>query len=92
MCQMFAGQSQSSYEYESRSIRLNGQSTSLRLERKFWGILQEMARQERVTTPQFISKLHTEVNELHGEVKNFSSLLRCACLVYMENRSAESAA
>jgi predicted DNA-binding ribbon-helix-helix protein len=27
----------------------------------------------------------TEALELHGEVSNFSSLLRCCCLVYLSN-------
>ena len=84
MCQMFAGQAQSNYEYQTRSLRLNGQSTSIRLERKFWDILDEIAAAEQTSTPLFISKLHAEVTDLHGEASNFSSLLRCACLVHLE--------
>ena len=90
MCQMFAGQEPENYEYQSRSLRLNGQSTSLRLERKFWHVLDEIAASEDTSTPLFISKLHAEVVDLHGEARNFSSLLRCARLVYMENRQIRS--
>lgn len=90
MCQMFAGQEPENYEYQSRSLRLNGQSTSLRLERKFWHVLDEIAASEDTSTPLFISKLHAEVVDLHGEARNFSSLLRCACLVHMENRQIRS--
>ena len=90
MCQMFAGQEPENYEYQSRSLRLNGQSTSLRLERKFWYVLDEIAASEDTSTPLFISKLHAEVVDLHGEARNFSSLLRCACLVHMENRQIRS--
>lgn len=86
MCQMFAGQEPENYEYQSRSLRLNGQSTSLRLEKKFWHVLDEIARSENTSTPLFISQLHGEVVAMHGEAKNFSSLLRCACLVYLEKR------
>lgn len=86
MCQMFAGQKPEDYEYQSRSLRVNGQCTSLRLERKFWRILDEIAATEDLSTPMFISKLHAEVTDLHGEAHNFSSLLRCACLVYLENQ------
>jgi predicted DNA-binding ribbon-helix-helix protein len=32
-----------------------------------------------------VSKLHAEVLELHGEPANFTSLLRCSCLVHLEN-------
>lgn len=89
MCQMFAGQEPENYEYQARSLRLNGQCTSLRLEGKFWRVLDEIALSENTSTPLFISRLHAEVVALHGEAKNFSSLLRCACLVYMENRKTD---
>ena len=43
MCHLFASQSPDSYAFETRSIRLNGQSTSIRLEKVFWEILEEIA-------------------------------------------------
>ena len=96
MCQIFAGQDPASYEYETRSLRLNGQSTSIRLERSFWTVLGEIAEAERLSVPQFISRLHTEVLELYGEARNFTSLLRCACLIHinraLEGTSAQHAA
>ncbi|SMX50331.1 ribbon-helix-helix domain-containing protein [Maliponia aquimaris] len=84
MCQVFAGQDPQRYAGETRRLRLNGQSTSIRLERAFWEILDEIAAGEGVTTPTFISKLHSEVLELRGEPTNFTSLLRCACLKFIE--------
>jgi predicted DNA-binding ribbon-helix-helix protein len=90
MCQIFAGQDPATYEYETRSLRLNGQSTSIRLERAFWSVLNEIAGTEQLSVPQFISRLHAEVLELHGEARNFTSLLRCACLVHL-NRMAQMA-
>ncbi|WP_306115742.1 MULTISPECIES: ribbon-helix-helix domain-containing protein [unclassified Roseovarius] len=87
MCRMFAGQDPERYELETRRMRLNGQSTSIRLEKSFWHILDEIAGNEDLTSPAFVSKLHSEVLELHGEPKNFTSLLRCACLVYLESGS-----
>jgi predicted DNA-binding ribbon-helix-helix protein len=92
MCQIFAGQDPATYEYETRSLRLNGQSTSLRLERGFWSVLTEIAEAEDLSTPQFISKLHSEVLELHGEARNFTSLLRSACLVHLGRMAHESSA
>jgi len=80
MCQVYAGQAPESYEPVTRRIRLNGHSTSIRLERSFWRILDGMARREGVSTPAFVSRLHDEVLELRGETRNFASLLRCACL------------
>jgi len=81
MCQIFAGQDPTDYEPQTRRLRLNGQSTSIRLEQSFWRIVDDVAANEGLTTPAFISKLHSEVLELHGEARNFTSLLRCACLV-----------
>lgn len=92
MCQIFAGQPRSNYEYVSRSMRLNGQCTSFRLEQKFWEILDEIAARENLTTPQFISTLHSEVVERNGGAQNFSSLLRCTCLIYLEKRHGIAAA
>lgn len=66
------------YETVTRRLRLNGQSTSIRLERVFWQILDDIAARQGVTTPAFISKLHAKLLELHGEARNFNSLPRCA--------------
>ena len=84
MCQVFAGQDPERYACQTRRLRLNGQSTSIRLENAFWAILDEIAASEGVSTPSFISSLHSEVLELRGEPSNFTSLLRCACLKFIE--------
>ncbi len=80
MCHLFASQCPDCYAFETRSIRLNGQSTSLRLERVFWGILEEIAAGEGMSVPRFISTLHQEMLLLRGEVPNFTSHLRCICV------------
>lgn len=84
MCQIFAGQDPERYASHTRRLRLNGQSTSIRLENAFWQELDAIAANEGISTPCFISKLHTEVVALRGEEVNFTSLLRCACLKFME--------
>ncbi|PAU96250.1 ribbon-helix-helix domain-containing protein [Paracoccus salipaludis] len=81
MCQVYAGQCPESYEPVTRRLRLSGHSTSIRLERSFWRILDAMAAREGMTTPAFISRLYDEVQEIQGETRNFASLLRCACLI-----------
>jgi predicted DNA-binding ribbon-helix-helix protein len=81
MCHLFATQSPDSYAFETRSIRLNGQSTSLRLEKVFWGILEEIAAGAGMTVPRFISTLHQEILLLRGDVPNFTSHLRCICVM-----------
>jgi len=84
MCHIFAGQDPDRYACHTRRLRLNGQSTSIRLENAFWQELDNIAATEGVSTPCFISKLHAEVLELQGDKVNFTSLLRCACLKFME--------
>jgi predicted DNA-binding ribbon-helix-helix protein len=80
MCHLFASQCPDSYAFETRSIRLNGQSTSLRLEKVFWEILKDIAAAEAMSVPRFISTLHQEILLLRGEVPNFTSHLRCICV------------
>jgi len=84
MCKIFAGQDPEDYQPVTRRLRLNGQSTSIRLERSFWEIVDGIAQHEGLSTPAFVSKLHSEVLELKGEAANFTSLLRCACLIRQE--------
>jgi len=75
------------YAGVTRSVRLNGLSTSIRLEARYWRLVDEMAADGDLTTPKFLSTLYDEVLEIHGEVRNFASLLRTACLVHMEKKA-----
>ena len=84
MCQIFAGQEPAGYAYISRSIRLGGHATSIRLEATFWEILDEVAEAQDMTTPRFISTIYDEVLEQHGSIANFTSLLRVACVLYLK--------
>jgi len=88
MCHLFASQPPESYAFETRSIRLNGQSTSIRLEKIFWTILEQIAASEGMSVPRFISTLHSEVLQVWGEVANFTSHLRCICMVAVEEGGA----
>ena len=91
MCQIYAAQPPEDHEPVTRRLRLNGHSTSIRLERSFWRILDAMAAREGLSTPAFVSRLHTEVQELRGEARNFASLLRCACLTEAGQAPAHAA-
>ncbi|MEM9277949.1 MAG: ribbon-helix-helix domain-containing protein [Pseudomonadota bacterium] len=84
MCQIFAGQAPERYQGETRSVRLGGHVTSVRLEQAYWEILEEVSKAQGMTLAKFITTLHDEVLEMRGEVQNFTSLLRCACLTYVE--------
>ncbi|WP_083219079.1 ribbon-helix-helix domain-containing protein [Bradyrhizobium icense] len=82
MCNLFARQPQRNYESQTRSLRIEGHCTSIRLELAFWDTLEEIAAKERMSLAKFLTALHSEVLEHHGEVNNFTSLLRCCCLIY----------
>ncbi len=84
MCQIFAGQDPANYRYITRSLRLDGHATSIRLEAAFWDILDEVAASQDMSTPRFLSQLYDEVLELHGEIGNFTSLLRISCVLYLK--------
>jgi len=84
MCHIFAGQDPKGYAFETRSVRLMGHSTSIRLEALFWGVLKQLSASQGMTMAQFLTQLHEEALEIHGEISNFASLLRCCCLIYLE--------
>lgn len=88
MCRIFAGQDPANYENITRSLRLAGHATSIRLEAKFWEILDEVAEAQDMTTPRFLSTLYDEVMEIHGGVPNFASLLRVSCVNYLQGPAA----
>ncbi|EGR0025827.1 ribbon-helix-helix domain-containing protein [Vibrio alginolyticus] len=82
MCEIFTKQPQDNYQFITRSIRIDGHATSVKLEASFWTILEEIASAQNMTVPKFISTVYQEALEYNGEVNNFASLLRCACLTY----------
>ncbi len=82
MCKIFYDLDASSYQCQTRSVRLGGHVTSIRLEALFWEVLEKIAAAEGSTLGRFLTKLHDEILEFHGEISNFASLLRCACVCY----------
>ncbi len=86
MCQIYASTAPERYDSESHSLRIQGCVTSIRLEKEFWGILEEMAVAEDRTTPELINILYSEVHQNYGEVHNFTSFLRTACTIYLARK------
>lgn len=66
----------------SRSIRLNGFATCLRLERVYWEILGDMAQLNNCSINTLLSHVDREVHLRHGGVRNFSGLVRVVCVVH----------
>src|SRR4029453_8237335 len=86
MCHLFAHQPQRDYESQTRSLRIDGHCTSIRLEMSFWDTLEEVAAKEGMSLAKFLTTLHNEVLDHHGEVNNFASLLRRPCRIYRPGR------
>ena len=84
MCHVFAGQDPANYSFETRSVHLMGHPTSVRLEARFWVVLEDIADAQSMPMSKFLSLLYEEALEIHGEVSNFASLLRCCCLNYLD--------
>src|SRR5260370_38368569 len=82
MSQLLGTQPQRDYESQTRSLRIGGHCTSIRVEMSFWDTLEEIAPKEEMSLAKFLTTLHNEVLDHHGEVNNFASLLCCSCLIY----------
>lgn len=88
MCKIFISADPASYESRTRSVRLHGVVTSIRLENLHWSVLEEIALRDEMTVAQLIEKLYDELVADRGAVGNFSSFLRVCALRY-ENLIAQ---
>ncbi|BAI72204.1 hypothetical protein AZL_015660 [Azospirillum sp. B510] len=83
MCEIYVKADPILYEPRSRSVRIHGVVTTIRLESLFWDVLAEIAARDGMTTNQLIAKLYDEIVEYRGEVPNLASFLRVSCLRYL---------
>lgn len=88
MCKIFISADPASYESRTRSVRLHGVVTSIRLENLHWAVLEEIARRDGMTVAQLAEKLYDELVSERGAVGNFASFLRVCALRY-ENLIAQ---
>lgn len=86
MCDFYVSADPILYESRTRTVRIRGVSTSIRLENFIWDILTRMAREEGMTTNALISTFHDEILLSRGDVQNFSSFLRVTCLRYLHRK------
>ncbi len=90
MCKVFAGQDPGGYRQVNRSVRIAGHSTSIQLEATFWELLDEIAGNQGLSTPKFLSKLYDEAIEINGEIPNFASMLRTTCALYLRGHRPDA--
>lgn len=83
MCDIYASTDPSLYKSVARSVRIGGVVTSIKVERRFWQILEEIAAEGGMSLAQFLTQLHDEVIDRQGEIGNFASLLRVVCATYL---------
>ena len=86
MCEFFVKADPIQYEQRSRTVRVHGVLTSIRLENMVWDTLAEMAEDEGCTTNALIAQFHDEILAHRGEVPNFASFLRVTCMRYLRRR------
>jgi len=86
MCQIFVGADPDLYAARTRSLRLGGVVTSLRLENLFWQVLDEIGARDGLSVPQLVTKLHDELVAAGAELDytNFTSFLRVSCTRYLD--------
>jgi predicted DNA-binding ribbon-helix-helix protein len=90
MCEYFVKADPILYESRSRTLRIHGVLTSIRLENMMWDVLAEMAAAEGRTTSSLISSFHDEILVHRNEVPNFASFLRVTCVRYMRKQIEEA--
>ena len=57
MCRLFVGADPHLWESQTRSIRMDGMVTSVRLENMFWMMLEEIAAKDDLNVPQLLHQL-----------------------------------
>jgi predicted DNA-binding ribbon-helix-helix protein len=86
MCEYFVKADPIQYEQRTRTIRIHGVLTSIRLENMVWDVLAEMAEEEGCTTNHLIVQFHDEILAHRGEVPNFASFLRVTGMRYLRRK------
>jgi predicted DNA-binding ribbon-helix-helix protein len=92
MCKIYLARDPIQYESRSRTLRIHGVVTTIRLENEFWHVLQKIAESESKTTNELINQFYNEaVSSTPDEAPtNFSSVLRVTCCRYLELKGAEA--
>lgn len=83
MCQLFINADAENWISRSKSLRIDGVATSIRIENFFWNLLGEIAQRDRMTVNQLITKLYHESIDADHDLGNFTSFLRVCCARYL---------
>lgn len=83
MCQLFISADNNLWSSKTKSLRIQGVVTSIRLEVFFWDILEELSFRDQMTVNQLITKLYLESLDADHDIGNFTSFLRVCCSRYL---------
>lgn len=83
MCKIFINADPDLWSPQTHSLRLHGIATSVRLEKLYWRVLEEIGARDDLSVNQLITTLHDELMEARGDVSNFASFLRVCCARYL---------
>lgn len=83
MCQLFIGADSTQWSSRTKSLRIDGVATSIRIEEFFWSTLEEIAQRDTMTVNQLITKLYFESIDADHDLGNFTSFLRVCCARYL---------
>ena len=83
MCQLFINADPALWVSRTRSLRIDGMATSIRIETFFWDLLEEIGRRDGMSVTQLITKLYHESIDAGHDLGNFTSFLRVCCGRYL---------
>ncbi|ENJ8200993.1 ribbon-helix-helix domain-containing protein [Vibrio cholerae] len=83
MCNLFVKGNHVLWTSVTRSLRIDGVATSIRLENFFWNVLEEISFREEMTVNKMITKLYFESLDADLDIGNFTSFLRVCCSRYL---------
>ena len=83
---LFDQSDRSLWDSTTRSIRISGTVTSVRLENFFWRVLGDMASEAGLQIPQLLTALSKESSSSDTQLTNFTSFVRVCCGRYLDTK------
>ncbi|MFK4819472.1 ribbon-helix-helix domain-containing protein [Ochrobactrum quorumnocens] len=83
MCRLFIGADPELWQSVTRSLRIDGVVTSVRLENFFWWALEDIAARDDLTVNHLLGRLYGESRAEGHDLDNFASFLRVCCGRYL---------
>ena len=84
MCLLFIDADPALWASHTRSFRMDGMVTSVRLEEMFWRTLETIGDRDDLTVPQLLHRLYNENLDAGHDVGNFTSFLRVCYLRFLD--------